>query len=93
MLYMLIEEYKDPGALPVYQRFNERGRMAPEGVRYVASWVTSDLRRCFQVMECDTRKLLETWMQRWADLVDFEVIPVMTSADAARIVLGINDPA
>lgn len=83
MLYLVIERFKngDPG--PVYRRFRERGRLAPDGLKYVSSWVTEDLSTCYQVMECDDRKLLETWIARWSDLTDFEVIPVMTSAGAA----------
>lgn len=82
MLYMVVEHFKgDP--VPVYRRFRDRGRLAPDGLRYVNSWVTSDLHRCFQVMECDDRRLLEAWMDQWKDLVDFEVIPVVTSAEAA----------
>ena len=87
MLYLLIEHFRngDPG--PVYRRFREKGRMAPEGLRYVASWVTEDLTRCYQVMECDDRALLETWMAAWSDVTDFEVHPVVTSAEAsARVV-------
>jgi hypothetical protein len=83
MLYMIVEDFQGGDAAPVYRRFRERGRMAPDGLRYVASWVTSDLRRCFQIMECDERALLDEWMANWSDLVEFEVIPVMTSADAA----------
>ncbi|HEX2094491.1 MAG TPA: DUF3303 family protein [Longimicrobiaceae bacterium] len=86
MLYMIVERFRDGDALPVYRRFRDRGRMAPEGVRYVASWVTDDLRRCFQVMECEDRGLLEEWMAKWRDLVDFEVHPVITSAEAAAMV-------
>lgn len=82
MLYMVVEHFKgDP--VPVYRRFRDRGRLAPDGLRYVNSWVTSDLQRCFQLMECDDRRLLEAWMDQWKDLVDFEVIPVVTSAEAA----------
>ena len=82
-LYMVIESYRngDPG--PVYQRFRERGRMAPAGLTYVSSWVTEDLARCYQVMETADRALLERWMANWGDLVDFEVIPVVTSQEAA----------
>jgi hypothetical protein len=58
----------------------------PEGLRYVASWVSEDLRRCFQVMECENRDLLDVWTSRWIDLVDFEIIRVMTSADAQAAV-------
>lgn len=82
MLYMLVEDYKHGDAVAVYRRFRERGRMAPEGLRYLGSWLTEDLGRCYQVMECEDRALLEQWMARWADLIDFEVIPVMSSAEA-----------
>ena len=86
MLYMIVEHFRDGDPVPVYRRFRERGRMAPDGVRYVASWVTTDLRHCFQVMECDDRSGLDQWMARWRDLVDFEVTPVMTSAEATAAV-------
>lgn len=88
MLYMIIENFRDGAALPVYRRFRDQGRLAPDGLRYVASWVTEDLRRCFQIMECDDPSLLAQWMAQWEDLVDFDVIPVMTSADAAASVAG-----
>ncbi len=58
----------------------------PQGLRYVASWVTEDFRRCFQIMECEDRALLRQWTARWEDLIEFEVIPVITSADAAATV-------
>ena len=83
-LYMIIERFKNADALPVYRRFRERGRLAPDGLTYVASWVTQDLAACYQVMETDDRRLLEQWIASWADLVDFEVIPVMASKDAAE---------
>jgi len=83
MLFMILEHFRDGDAAPVYARFRERGRMAPEGLHYVASWVTGDLARCFQVMECDDEGLLREWMSHWEDLTEFEVIPVITSADAA----------
>ena len=82
MLYMIVETFKgDP--VPVYRRFRDQGRLAPEGLRYVSSWITRDLQQCFQVMECDDPQLLEGWIDRWKDLTDFQVIPVMTSAEAA----------
>jgi hypothetical protein len=83
MLFMVIEHFRNGDARPVYRRFRDRGRLAPEGLRYVASWVTEDLRRCYQVMECDDPALLDQWMAQWKDLVDFEVLPVQTSAAAA----------
>jgi Protein of unknown function (DUF3303) len=86
MLYMIIEHFRGGDAVPVYRRFRDRGRLAPDGLRYVSSWVTDDLRRCFQVMECDDRRLLDAWIAAWDDLVEFEVIPVVTSAEAAASV-------
>jgi Protein of unknown function (DUF3303) len=82
MLYMIVESFRgDP--VPVYRRFRDQGRLAPEGLRYVSSWVTQDLQRCFQIMECDDLQLLQTWIDCWKDLVDFQVTPVKTSAEAA----------
>ncbi len=86
MLYMIVEHFRGGRPEAVYARFRERGRMAPEGLRYVASWVTTDLRRCFQVMECDEPALLEQWMDRWRDVAEFELVPVVTSAEAAAAV-------
>lgn len=83
MLFVVIEHYRGGDAGPVYARFHAQGRLAPEGLRYVASWVTADLAHCYQVMECDDEALLRTWISRWEDLVDFEVVPVITSAEAA----------
>lgn len=83
MLYMIVERFREGDAAPVYQRFAERGRLAPQGLHYVSSWVTPDITRCYQVMECDERALLDEWMAAWSDLVEFEVIPVITSAEAA----------
>lgn len=82
MLFMIIEHFRNGDPKPVYARFRERGRLAPEGLKYISSWVTSDLKHCYQVMECEDRALLDAWIAAWEDLVDFEVIPVVTSADA-----------
>jgi len=82
MLYMVIETFHEGQAVAVYRRFRDRGRMAPDGVRYVSSWVDLQFHRCFQVMDADDEALLRTWAGRWADLVDFEIVPVRTSAEA-----------
>ena len=87
MLYMIIERFKNRDPVPVYRRFRDKGRMAPEGLTYVSSWVTEDMSRCYQVMECDDRRLLEQWMTRWSDVTDFEVIPVVTSAQAVERIM------
>jgi hypothetical protein len=86
MLYMVIEHFKNGDAVPVYRRFRDRGRLAPEGLRYVSSWVQQDLTRCFQVMDCDDQRLLEAWIDQWRDLIDFEIIPIMPSSDAAETI-------
>ena len=84
MQYMIIETFKVGDAVPVYRRFREEGRLAPDGLEYVTRWVTPDLLRCYQVMECTERELLDEWMSHWRDLVDFEVVPVISSEEAAR---------
>ena len=83
MLYIVVETFKDPVA--VYRRFRERGRLAPDGLNYINSWVTPDVKRCFQVMECADRQLLDDWIAQWNDIVDFDVIPVITTAEAADV--------
>lgn len=83
MLYMVIERYTH-GPEPVYARLSERGRMLPPGLRYLESWVDEDgLSRCFQLMETEAPSLLSEWTSNWSDLVEFEIVPVVTSRDAA----------
>ena len=86
MLFMIVERFKDGDARPVYRRFREKGRMAPDGLRYVSSWVTEDLGRCYQLMETDDRALLDQWAARWSDLAGMEIHPVITSAEAVAAV-------
>jgi hypothetical protein len=83
MLFLVVEHFKNGDAVPVYRRFRDQGRLAPAGLNYVSSWVTADLTRCFQIMEAPDRALLDEWLARWMDLVDFDVVPVVTSAEAA----------
>ena len=81
-LYMLVEHFKNKDAVSVYRRFRNRGRMVPEGVVYVSSWVDQNLELCYQLMETSDRALLDQWMANWSDLIDFEVYPAMTSKEA-----------
>lgn len=85
MLFMVIEHY-NYGPEPVYRRAAERGRMLPDGLRYVDSWIVDDSRvsRCFQLMETTNPELLDIWRDRWADLCSFEIFPVIKSGEAAR---------
>jgi hypothetical protein len=87
MRYMVIETFTQ-GARPVYERARDRGRMLPEGLRYVESWVEDGLGRCFQLMETDDPALFDAWTAAWADLAEFEIVPVLASADAAARALG-----
>ena len=82
-LYMVIEHFRNGDATPVYRRFREQGRLAPEGLNYISSWVTDDLSTCYQVMETTDSALLDQWMARWSDLVEFEVHSIITSQQAA----------
>ena len=88
MLYMVIEHFKDAPA--VYQRFRERGRMAPPGLQYIASWVEPDASRCCQVMESTDPAPLQEWAANWADLADFEFLPVVTSQEMATRMAALN---
>lgn len=82
---MVLEQFRDGDPLPVYRRVRDRGRQLPEGLTYLESWVTEDLAQCYQVMECDDPALLEEWMSRWADLVTFRVVRVLTSEEAVAL--------
>lgn len=79
---MVIETYRNRDPVPVYRRFRERGRLAPEGLQYVSSWVDEKLERCFQIMEASDRRLIDEWIAHWSDIVDFEIYPVISSKDA-----------
>ena len=83
-LYMVVETFRNGDARPVYQRFRERGRLGPSGLLYISSWISEDLKRCYQLMETDDRMLLDQWMANWTDLVDFEVHAVISSQEAAE---------
>lgn len=86
MLYMIVEHFRRGDPVPVYRRFRDRGRLAPEGLRYVSSWVSADFQRCYQLMECDDPQMIDRWTANWTDLVEFEVVPVMTSAEAVEAI-------
>jgi hypothetical protein len=82
MLYMVIERFKNGDPTPVYRRFRDQGRMMPDGLEYVSSWITTDMSMCWQVMECGDRTLLDEWIANWKDVMDVDVIPVITSPEA-----------
>jgi hypothetical protein len=81
MLFMVIETFRDGKTDAVYRRFHEKGRMQPDGPKYVDSWVDVNLDRCFQLTECDDAPLLQQWVARWDDLIEFEIVLVTTSRD------------
>ena len=83
MLFMVIEQFRNQDAPPVYRRFREKGRLMPDGVSFVDSWVQADLGRCFQLMACDDITLLQRWVSQWADLVQFEIVPVVSGKETA----------
>ena len=82
MLYMIIEKFRPGKVKDLYQRFDEKGRMLPEGVKYINSWIDQEVSICYQVMESDSDEKINLWISHWNDLADFEVIPVLTSAEA-----------
>ena len=83
---MIVERFKNGDAIAVYRRFRDRGRLAPPDVSYVNSWVTQDWEVCYQIMEAPHREALDAWIEHWNDLVDFEVSPIITSAEAVAAI-------
>jgi hypothetical protein len=83
MQFMVIETFRDQDAKAVYRRLRDKGRMMPEGLFFVSSWVAADLGRCFQLMECDDITRLQKWAAEWSDLMAFEIIPVVPGKDTA----------
>lgn len=87
MLFMIIEHFERNDMLPVSQRFQERGRGMPEGLRYLNSWIEPNFARCFQLMECDDLRLLQQWVLHWRDTgVTFEIIPVVESSQTREVI-------
>ena len=89
-LFMIVEHFRNGDAAPVYRRFKERGRMAPDGLKYISSWVDENLETCYQLMETADRALLDEWTRNWTDLVEFEIHPVITSQEAAQRVASLE---
>ena len=87
MQYMIIEKFHKGKVKALYQRFEEKGRMLPDGVKYIDSWINEDVTICYQLMESDTVEKLQQWIRHWNDLADFEIIPVISSAEAKKKVL------
>ena len=83
MLFMVIENFRNQDAKPIYRRLRDKGRQMPEGLTFVSSWVTADLGRCFQLMECGDITLLQRWAAQWSDLMACEIIPVVAGKDTA----------
>jgi hypothetical protein len=85
MLYMVIERFKERAAPEIYRRFREKGRMMPEGLKYVSSWIDLDFKVCYQLMETEEIALFDGWIENWSDLMEFEIVPVRNSAEAVEV--------
>jgi hypothetical protein len=87
MLFMIIERFRDSDMVPIYKRVRDEGRMLPEGLRYIDSWVEANFSRCFQLMECDELRLIQEWALKWRGSgVEFEIVPVVPSAETRAVV-------
>jgi len=84
MLYVIVEYFKNKDPIPIYRRFREHGRLTPEGLKYISSWVDDKMQLCFQLMETDDRRLIDEWISNWSDIIDFEVFPVISSKEAVE---------
>jgi hypothetical protein len=85
MLYIVIERFKEGATPEIYRRFRERGRMMPDGLEYVSSWIDLDFRICYQLMRTEDFALFDKWIDNWRDLMQFEIVPVRTSAEAVEL--------
>ena len=88
MLYMIIERFKPGKVKEMYKRFEEKGRMLPIGVSYINSWINEEVTVCYQVMESESREKIDEWITHWSDLIDFTIIPVITSVQAKEKVFA-----
>lgn len=93
MLFMVIEHFRDQDGKAVYRRFRDKGRMTPEGLHFVESWVAADLSRCFQIMACDDVAIIQKWAAEWSDLVEFEIVPVALGKETAAALSGESSPS
>jgi Protein of unknown function (DUF3303) len=83
MLFMVVEHFRNQDAKSIYRRLSEKGRLMPEGLSFVNSWVAADLSRCFQLMECGDVSLFQRWVAEWSDLMQFEIVPVIPGKETA----------
>ncbi len=94
MLFMIIERFRDNDMLPICKRARDEGRMFPEGLEYIDSWVEPNFSRCFQLMRCDDLKLLQEWVLKWRGSgITFEIVPVLTSKETREVVAPVLDGA
>src|SRR6266540_5125596 len=91
MLYMIIEKFHSGKVKDLYKRFEEKGRLMPDGLRYINSWVAENLSCCYQLMETDKKESVDEWVNNWKDLIDFEIIPVITSDQAKEKVFAVGE--
>ena len=92
MLYMVVERFKEGAALEIYERFREKGRMMPEGLEYISSWIDHDFKICYQLMQTENVALFDCWIENWSDLMEFEIVPVRTSAETREIIVRQDQP-
>jgi hypothetical protein len=86
MLFMVIEHFKNRDAVTIYRRFRDQGRMMPDGLKYVGSWIEANFDRCFQLMECDDPRLFQQWLVRWQGLFEAEIVPVVPSKETLETI-------
>ena len=83
MLFMVVERFKNQDARTIYRRLRDKGRMMPDGLTFVSSFVSADVSRCFQLMECDDVTKFQRWVAEWSDLMECEIVPVVAGKDTA----------
>jgi len=86
MQFMVIEKFRNRDPKPIYRRLRDEGRKQPDGLKYVGSWIEANFDRCFQLMECDDARLLQQWIASWSDVMEFEIVPVVPSAEVRETI-------
>ena len=92
MFYMVVERFKEGGAPEIYRRLRDKGRMMPEGLEYVSSWIDLDFKTCFQLVRTEDESLFRRWTDAWDDLMEFEIVPVRTSVEMVDLMLRNDRP-
>lgn len=70
----------------VRPRFKETGAPPPPGVDMLGRWHNAAGNGGFFLVETDDPVALARWLQEWTDVIDFEVVPVVTDEQVSEVI-------